>query len=273
VKIEFFDSHCHFDFEDFNSERVNSQGVNLESGAGTRLAQWQECNALGVTGLLVPGVEPAQWPVAKALAADMPGLVYGVGLHPWWIMPNVPNEPLAQQAAGFLTDSRCVAIGECGLDAKIDCSMSVQLAILEQHLQLAEASRKPLIVHVRSAHNELLRCLKRYKLPEGGVVHGFSGSLQQAQDYWALGFYLGIGGTITYARAKKTRHTVAAMPLEALVLETDAPDMPPFGFQGETNHPRNIVYVAQMLAELRSESLATVAAQTWLNSQKLFGLK
>jgi len=263
VKIEFFDSHCHFDFEDFNPE----------AGAGTRLAQWQECNARGVAGLLVPGVEPAQWSAAKALAADIPKLVYSVGLHPWWIKSNGASEAIAPQAADFLSDSRCVAIGECGLDAKIDCSMSVQLAIFEQHLQLAAESSKPLIIHVRSAHNELLRCLKRYKLPKGGVVHGFSGSLQQAQDYWAMGFYLGIGGTITYERAKKTRHTVAAMPLEALVLETDAPDMPPFGFQGQANHPRNLICVAQVLAELRNEPLELIAAQTSLNSQKLFGLK
>jgi len=263
VKIEYFDSHCHFDFDDFN----------LMAGEGTRLAQWQTCNELGLTGLLVPGVEPSQWPAAKALADELGGVIYSVGLHPWWIQSNNTNFRLAQLAEASLGDAKCVAIGECGLDVKIERTMSEQVSIFEQHLQLAESYNKPLIVHVRGAHNELLRCLKRYRLSAGGVVHGFSGSVQQAQGYWALGFYLGIGGTITYERAKKTRHSVTAMPLEALLLETDAPDMPMFGAQGQANHPRNVVQVAQVLAELRGESLAAVAAQTLLNSQRLFGLK
>ncbi|RYZ90248.1 MAG: TatD family deoxyribonuclease, partial [Moraxellaceae bacterium] len=128
----------------------------------------------------------------------------------------------------------------------------------------------PLIIHCRKAHNELLQQLKHYHFEAGGVIHGFSGSYDMAMQYWSMGFRLGIGGTITYERANKTRQAVKRLPLESLVLETDAPDMPLHGKQGEPNSPVNIIAIAQMLANLRGESLEIIAAQTTLNAQQLF---
>ncbi|WP_439135848.1 TatD family hydrolase, partial [Pseudomaricurvus sp.] len=114
--------------------------------------------------------------------------------------------------------------------------------------------------------------LSHYQPSAGGVIHGFSGSIEQAQQYWRLGFYLGVGGTITYERAKKTRRAIAGMPLESLLLETDAPDMPLDGFQGQPNTPLRLPRIAQCLAELRKAPLADIQKQTAQNTRTLFSL-
>jgi TatD DNase family protein len=141
---------------------------------------------------------------------------------------------------------------------------------LNIHLQIAQETALPLIIHCHKAHNELIVDLKNFNFPAGGVIHAFSGSYEIAMTYWQMGFRLGIGGTITYERAHKTRQTVTRVPLEALLLETDAPDMPLNGNQGERNSPVNIVRIAQTLADLRGETLETIASQTTSNSQTLF---
>ncbi len=120
--------------------------------------------------------------------------------------------------------------------------------------------------------NETLQLLARLKPAGGGVIHGFTGSLDLARQYWALGFYLGVGGSITYPRANKTRQALASMPLESLLLETDAPDMPLNGFQGTPNSPLKIVNIAQALAALRTETIEDIARQTTENAHQLFNL-
>ncbi len=257
MPIELIDSHCHFDFPEFEQ---------------TRASQWQACQALGLKALLMPGVSVDQWPKLKALCVALPGLVYGVGVHPWWLTRCTVGNELGALASPFVKDDACVAIGECGLDAKIDAPMNEQIALLEQHLQLASDLLMPLIVHVRAAHRELQASLKRFRLPAGGVIHAYTGSLQQAEVYLKLGFHLGVGGAISYERAKKTRHTFSVLPLESMVLETDAPDMPLEGFQGQPNHPAQLLRVAKTLASLRPENLDAICEQTTYNSRLLFGL-
>jgi TatD DNase family protein len=163
-----------------------------------------------------------------------------------------------------------VAIGECGLDAAITTSLAIQLPVFEAQLCLATELGLPIIIHCRRSHNELTSLLKRNKLPPGGVIHAFSGSYEMAKQYWDMGFYLGIGGTITYERAHKTREAVKRMPLDALLLESDAPDMPLAGKQGQRNSPEHIPLIAQALAELRGESVQLIAEQTTRNAQTLF---
>ncbi|HWV15633.1 MAG TPA: TatD family hydrolase [Cellvibrio sp.] len=256
----FFDSHCHFDFPAFAEDRDTV---------------WQACLAHGVKGLVIPGVEPGQWPLAAQLCEKNESMFYGAGIHPWWIerLPHIQEKGFIEDSLRQqLADRKCVAIGECGLDAMIATPLSDQLSVFHCHLQLASQLRLPLIIHCRKAHNELLQQLKKFSLSATGVVHAFSGSSELAGSYWAMGFCLGIGGTITYARAEKTRAAVKHLPIEAIVLETDAPDMPLQGQQGQRNSPVNIPFIAQALAEIRGESVEYIARQTSANARRLFAL-
>ena len=135
---------------------------------------------------------------------------------------------------------------------------------------MAVEHQLPLILHGYGAHNELLQILGRYRPEAGGVIHGFSGSRQLAEQYWKLGFYIGVGGTITYERARKTRNAIKELPLEALLLETDAPDMPLSGEQGLDNTPLNLPAIASELAHIKGESVDTVVRQIALNTRQLF---
>ena len=248
-----YDSHCHFDADVF---------------APSRDAVWRDCQQVGIRQLLIPGTNPQQWRHATRLANVYEGIVMAAGLHPWWLASS--SLPSVDEWQQYLQLPCCVAIGECGLDALIDVPMDQQRQVFVQHLQMAVELSMPLIVHVRACHNETLALLKEYAPASGGVIHGFTGSYELAMQYWRMGFYLGIGGSITYTRAQKTRAMAASVPLEALLLETDAPDMPLAGFQGQANSPLRLLDVAHQLAELRSESLAKVALQTTQNSCQLF---
>lgn len=269
LTCEYIDTHCHFDADDFADDRPQL---------------WQACNARGVKNLVIPGVEPSQWQVAAQLSQVYSGIYYAVGIHPWWIEKILPDtlphgSALQAESEAWCTDVRtqalakaCIAIGECGLDGTITTPIEQQLSLFEVHLQLANELAKPLIIHSVKAHNQVFALLKKYRPRAGGVIHAFSGSLQQAQAYWQLGFYLGVGGTITYERAKKTRHAFATLPLEAIVLETDAPYMPLSGHQGEPNRPDYLPDIAQALAHLRGQSLQEIAQQTTHNAKHLFGI-
>lgn len=257
------DSHCHFDFSVFDADRADI----LRAAAGA-----------GVTGIIIPGIHPQQWPSLLQLLSRAPNtcpLWAAVGMHPWWVAEygaGLTEASFKQQLEVRLRQSRVVAVGECGLDGSLPIPLSEQLPIFEWQLQLAKDLQRPLILHGHKAHNELLRLLSRYRPPAGGVIHAFSGSVEQAQQYWRLGFYLGVGGTITYERARKTRRALQSMPLESLLLETDAPDMPLSGYQGQRNSPLRLPEVARCLAQLRREPLAVIERQTDLNTRRLFAL-
>lgn len=260
--IGWIDSHCHFDFTQFDTDRDTV---------------WRDCESVGVNRLIIPGVAPEQWVKSTALSERYAGIYYGIGVHPWWGAKFLLDPEALSQLPFLLRRAircaKCVAIGECGLDAVIDTPLADQQRLFELHLAAASELHKPLIIHCRKAHNETISALKHHSLPAGGVIHAFSGSLDLAQQYWAMGFYLGIGGTITYERAQKTRNTVKGLPLEAIVLETDAPDMPLAGRQGQRNSPLYIPDIAQVLADIRGTSIQVVAEQTSANACKLFGLK
>lgn len=254
----FIDSHCHFDFDAFAADRD---------------AVWHQCVDAGVGQIIIPGVSVEQWPSLFALVKAEPRWRAAIGVHPWWVAglamePDALRAMLGERAAA----RNCVAIGECGLDAAAAAPMERQLPVFEAQVRAACELNLPLIVHVHKAHNETLRLLQKWRPPRGGVIHAFSGSEQMALDYWALGFYLGIGGTITYERAAKTRRAVAAVPLESLLLESDAPDMPLSGRQGQRNSPAYLPEIAAALAQLRGQSLEEIARQTRRNTELLFAL-
>ena len=254
--LELIDSHCHFDFEAFDSDRETV---------------WRDCRVRGLTDLLLPGTDPDQWQRARRLSHSHEGLWFSVGLHPWWLKAATGRDwqtPLVE----LLRDPKCVALGECGLDKLIDTPMAEQEQLLVRQLRLARDSNKPVILHCVKAHNPLIRLLKQTPLPKGGVVHAFTGSVEIAETYWRMGFRLGVGGSITYPRARKTRSAVTSLPEQALLLETDAPDMPLSGRQGRRNSPEYLELIARELAGLREVTVEQIARQTSANARDLFGL-
>ncbi|MDM3871461.1 TatD family hydrolase [Porticoccus sp. W117] len=254
------DSHCHFDFGAFDDNREQC---------------WRECRQAGVEQLVIPGVNPAELDVPFGCAESLPGIFAAVGLHPWWVAAwseqQTPQQ-LVTALEKYLQHPKCVAVGECGLDGYLDIAIEQQLPWFEQQLKLACDAKLPVIIHVLKAHNRVIELLKKYRLPKGGVIHAFTGSAELGRRYWELGFYLGIGGTITYERARKTRDAVTQLPLQSLLLETDAPDMPLWGHQGQSNSPLYLPEIANCLAQLRGQSVEDIAAQTTANSQQLFGI-
>ena len=254
------DSHCHMDFQEFDADRTSTL---------------ERCFDLGMKAMVVPGVSTKQWERLRLLCEKAfkrsPKLYFACGIHPWW-----SENPPAIDSLTFeqhLNHPLCVAIGECGLDFYKPIDKTKQLQVFEQQIKLSVDTGMPLVIHSVKAHNEIDAILARYTPTAGGVIHGFSGSLQQAQNYWERGFYLGVGGTITYERAQKTRKAVAEMPLESLLLETDSPAMPLQGHQGERNSPERIIDIAHCLAELRQESVETITRQTCINAETLFHLE
>lgn len=251
-----FDSHCHLDFAEFDADRD---------------VLWAQCRAAGVERLLIPGVCLADFPRQAAVVASCGGTVAAYGCHPWWQQHHQLQH--LQQLASWLSRPECVAVGECGLDLAIDgADLALQRQLLSAQLALAVDVNKPVILHVRQAHEPLLALLKGFRLPRGGVLHAFSGPPELAAQYARHGLKLGIGGTISYPRAAKTRRTVAEVPIDWLVLETDAPAMPLAGYQGQHNSPLQLPLVLTTLAALRDEQPLALADQLWRNSCELFGL-
>lgn len=259
------DSHCHFDFSQFDADRARV---------------WQACLDNQVRGLIIPGVAPEQWSRGREVCSAFRGMYYSAGLHPWWIdnyftaFNSVSDglTELEKRLGMELANSDCITVGECGLDKLIKTPLDRQKVILQSHLSVAREFNKPLMLHCRQYHSPLIQILKKTERMRG-VVHGFSGSAEIAAEYWKLGFHIGVGGTITYPRANKTREAIKQLPLEALVLETDAPDMPLDGKQGQRNSPLYLAEVATALAELRGDTLENIARQTTANTLALYGLQ
>lgn len=261
----FIDTHCHIDFSIFDSDRVDIL-TNIFS---------ENFFALNnkLLGLVIPGVSELQWQTCLALAFQYENVYFGAGIHPWFVASNeLSANDLFDALCKTLASSSCVAVGECGLDKTHVSDFSLQQEIFDVHLQVANHTKHPLILHGTKTHNELIRQIKSVSPVVGGIIHGFTGSHELAKTYIDMGFYIGVGGAITYERAKKTRDTIARLPLTALVLETDAPDMPLAGMQGQRNSPEYIFMIANVLASLRNEPLSLIAEQTTKNASDIFNI-
>nr|QIH43250.1 TatD family hydrolase [Vibrio ziniensis] len=255
-KLRLFDTHCHFDFDEFASS------FSEQISAATH-AQ--------VDKILIPSVGLSNWLRVKNLAAQYPAtLRYALGFHPYFLEQFSDEQLQLLEDELALRESPCVAVGECGLDSMVEANSSLQERVFIAQLSIAQHARLPIILHSRKTHNRLLQLIKQQRFTQGGVLHAFSGSEQQAKQFIDLGFKIGIGGVITYPRANKTRQAISRLPIEALVLETDAPDMPLCGRQGQTNHPKYLIHVLEELALLRDEDQEQLASQLWANSLELF---
>lgn len=252
--IDLYDSHCHLDAAEFDADREQVLG---------------RARAAGVSRQLVPAVSRDAWPGLKRLCADNAGLRPAYGLHPMFLDRHQPGH--LQELDAWLDAERPAAVGECGLDHFVDGLDPVQQRhyFLAQ-LALARDHDLPVVLHARRAVDEVIASLRRIGGLRG-VVHSWSGSDEQARQLFALGFHLGIGGTVTYERARRLRRTVAGMPLEFLLLETDAPDQPDALHRGQRNEPAHLPTVLATVAELRGQSPREVAAATVANAERLFG--
>jgi TatD DNase family protein len=249
------DTHCHLDVADFD---------------GDRPAVLSAARAAGVEAIVVPGIDAAGWDRLLALCASDDGLYPALGLHPVYLQRHRDADLAALERRVDL--ERPVAIGEIGLDFHLpDADPEPQLALCRAQLRIAQAAGLPVLLHVRKAHDAMLGLLRETPVV-GGIAHAFNGSLQQAQHYLDLGFCLGFGGMLTFERSTRLRRLAAELPLEAIVLETDAPDLTVASHQYERNSPAYLPEVLQALAAARDADPAKVAAQTTANALRLLAL-
>ena len=252
---ELIDSHCHLDFPDFDEDR------------------WEvirRARAAGVEAFVVPGTTRGGWRKLLEITDQSEYLHPALGLHPYFMEEHQPEDLLAlEELAG---ERRPVAIGEIGLDFQLpEYQAEAQLELLEAQLRLARELDLPVILHVRKAHDIMLKALRKAGV-RGGICHAFNGSLQQAQQYMQLGFLFGFGGMLTYQRSHRLRHLARELPLERLVLETDAPDMPGALHRGARNSPEYLPEVLETLSRIRGQPQEAVARQTTANVRRVLAL-
>jgi len=257
------DTHCHLDAPEFDADR---------SAVRTLAA------AQGVCHCVIPAVERSNWDTVRALAHQH-GDSYALGIHP--LYTGRAEEEDLQHLAAYLeqhhADPRLVAIGEIGLDYFVPgLDPARQERFYRAQLQLARRFDLPVILHVRRSADKLLKGLRDLPV-RGGIAHAFNGSLQQAQAFIGLGFKLGFGGAVTYDRALQLRRLATELPGDALVLETDAPDIPPHwlyttaaeraaGQAQGRNSPAELPGIAAVVAQLRGQPVQVLAGSTWANA-------
>lgn len=254
------DTHCHLDAAEFDADRDAVRAASRQAG---------------VTRCVIPAVHAAHWPQVAQLALRH-GDAYALGIHPLYVPQAQEADVLALDEA--LTerrdDPRLVAVGEIGLDFFVPelCTQHMrerQWFFYTAQLKLAQKHGLPVILHVRRSADFLLKGLRQCRVTSG-IAHAFNGSSQQAQAFVGMGFALGFGGTLTYERSLQLRRLACELPLSALVLETDAPDIPPqwlyqtaeeraLGAAQGRNSPAELPRIAQVLAGLRGVSLADLA--------------
>ena len=249
------DSHCHLDAGEFDPDRAEV------------IARAREA---GVRHQVLPAIDAQGWPKLHDICRAGEGLHPAYGLHPMFLDSH--RDEHLEQLRQWLQRERPVAVGECGLDYFVEgLDGQRQQFFFEGQLELAREFDLPVIVHARRAVDAVIAAIRRVGGLRG-VVHSFSGSEEQASQLWRAGFLIGLGGPVTYERAKRLRRLVASMPLEHLLLETDAPDQPDSAIRGQRNEPARLTEVLRTIAQLRGESEEHIADTTSANAKRLFGL-
>ena len=252
------DTHCHLDAAEFD---------------GDRDAVVQAATRAGVRVIIVPAVYPGNFAAVRQCCASYSICRAAYGIHPLYLQ-QVDTADVSALRAWLKKelDGPCppVAVGEIGLDFFVpDFDAARQESFFVEQLEIARDCGLPVLLHVRRAVDRVLKHVRRAGV-RGGIAHAFNGSRQQADEFLRLGFKLGFGGAMTFPHATRIRELAAALPSEAIVLETDAPDMPPAWLAGKRNAPAELARVAGVLAELRGVSAAGVANATTHNAQTLF---
>ena len=262
--VQLADTHCHLDFRLFDEDR------------GEVISR---CAAAGVTHMLNPGIDLESSRHAISIAEKHPHIFAAVGVHPndGQIWDGETKNTLRKLAE----HPKVVAIGEIGLDYYRDqTEKTLQQRIFREQLDLAGEMKLPVIVHSRQAGPDVLNILSRWReelakegsllVNQPGVMHSFEGDLETALQVIEMGFYLGIGGPITFKNAPEKRALLAALPLDVILLETDSPFLAPHPHRGERNEPAYVRWVAEAISSLINTPLTTVARITSQNAARLF---
>jgi TatD DNase family protein len=265
------DTHCHLDYHKFNADRAEVI---------------QRANESGVGKILVPALHHKSSKEAVQLAESNPSVYAAVGFHPTDL--DKFSEETFQQVKELAKHPKVVAIGEIGIDyywVKEPEKRAFQREALKQHLQFAKDVGKPVVLHMREeddawfgeASVDLLNILAEWQsglrgrlAEQPGVLHSFNGTLETAQKGLALNFYIGITGPVTYKNAEQKREIIRQLPLEKILIETDAPFLAPVPFRGKRNEPAYVAHIADKIAEIHSKSPAEIAAFTAANAARLF---
>lgn len=251
------DTHCHLDAAEFSGE---SDAVVLRAAKE------------GVSLIVIPAIERDNFETVRQLAAQYGNCAYALGIHPLYV-PHAKEEDLnvlRETVEKAITDPRFVAIGEIGLDFFVDEVSTAPMRekqefFYAEQLKIARDAGLPVLLHVRRSQDILLKHLRRISV-RGGIAHAFNGSFQQAEEFIRLGFKLGFGGAMTYPRALQIRRLAAQLAEDALVLETDAPDISPVWLHPHRNSPEQLPRIGQVLAELRGMSTDAIAQLTSRNA-------
>ncbi len=253
--MELFDTHCHLDATVFDKDRKLLLEKSFENG---------------IRNILLPGTTKESWRLIRMHVALTPGLHAALGLHPMFIEKHTEQHLHDLELA--LNLPPISAVGEIGLDyydKTID--REKQQLFFRAQVKLAKEKHLPIILHVRKAHDVVLKYIRLLQFEEGGIVHAFSGSLQQAHQFSKLGFVVGLGGALTHERAKAMHRLVCELDDNQFVLETDAPDMRPAFALDVPNTPLNVPEIAKYVAELRKTSLESIYELTSQNFERVVG--
>ena len=249
--MNWLDTHLHLDAPEFNADRDG---------------YWQRAHEAGVTQAVVPAVMAATFDDVLAMREQY-GVAVAFGLHPLYLAQHQPEHLLRLEH--YLQQHAPVAVGECGIDLYVPgLDQAAQEALLLAQLKLARKYDLPVILHVRRSQDRVLKCLRQVKV-RGGIAHAFNGSEQQAQAFIDLGFCLGFGGAMTYHGSQRIRRLAATLPLTAIVLETDGPDIPPAWAQAVPNGPENLPRFGAELAALRGCTLTEITIAMRENAHRV----
>lgn len=246
------DTHCHLDAPEFAADRDACHAAAL---------------AAGITAMVIPAVTVNGFLATKTTAARYPGCHAAYGIHPLYVMQAAEQDLLTLRQ--WLASEKPVAVGEIGLDGYVpELDPVRQELFYVAQLKLAREFALPVLLHVRRAVDQVLKHLRRVRVV-GGIAHAFNGSRQQADEFIKLGFKLGFGGAMTYSGSTRIRALARELPLESIVLETDAPDIPPAWLAGQRHPPASLMRIAQTLAELRTEPLEHILVQTTQSARQV----
>jgi TatD DNase family protein len=244
------DTHCHLDAAEFDTDRA---------------AVVARARAAGVSAMVVPAVERANFGAVASVCREFDDCLPAYGIHPLYV-DRARDEDLEVLRAR-LRQAPVVAVGEIGLDFFVaERDEPRQQYYFAEQLKIAREADLPVLLHVRRAIDPVLAQLRRIQVP-GGIAHAFNGSRQQAAEFVKLGFKLGFGGAMTQPRATRLRALAADLPIEAIVLETDAPDIPPQWLGRTRNEPGELARIAGVLAALRAMSVGEIIAVTHANAE------
>ncbi len=246
------DTHCHLDASEFDADR-------------DELAR--NAHAAGVSRIVIPGVYRANFTRVRELAHRIEGGAYALGIHPLFTPAALDSDLaiLRLEVEASLDDPRFVGIGEIGLDYFVSLDETRQQYFYNEQLKIARDFDLPAICHVRKSQDQVLKGLRRQGVGRG-IAHAFNGSFQQADAFLKQGFKLGFGGNLTFERALQIRRLAQQLPLEAIVMETDAPDIAPSWRYKERNDPEQVVRIGHVLAELRGLPAEELALRTTANA-------